>query len=352
MWRGPARMREAWLVVVLGGLLVSTPLAQTGVKLTATIAPAAGQPGIHSLVATGSGFPSGTIPPANVTITLEPVTPGGGPSVAATATGVATVIATTRRVTFKIPPTLLVGAPTAYTVGVSGTTSTGVAFTSSNRAALTVNPPAEIISVQPALLTSGQSVSTTISTNYTDFLQGATVASFGPGVSVGGAAEGAPGRVTVTSRTTATAQVTINASAAAGPRTVTVATGVQTASLVQGVTISGSEPVNHDPAADAGGPYSGTAGQAITFTGTGSDPDADAITFAWAFSDGGTASGASVAHTFVAAGSYTATLTVSDTRGGSNTAAATVTVRAPECRAAGDDCTGITRQTAPRERRR
>ena len=44
--------------------------------------------------------------------------------------------------------------------------------------------------------------------------------------------------------------------------------------------------------------------------------DGDALTYAWAFSDGGSTAGASASHTFAAAGNYTATLTVSDGKGG------------------------------------
>ena len=87
-------------------------------------------------------------------------------------------------------------------------------------------------------------------------------------------------------------------------------------------------PDNQPPTASAGGPYSGTAGQAISFTGSGSDPDSDPLTFSWAFSDGGSATGASASHTFAAAGNYTATLTVSDGKGGTTTATAAVAVTA------------------------
>ena len=69
-----------------------------------------------------------------------------------------------------------------------------------------------------------------ITAQFTNFVQSSTLASFGAGVSVGGAAEGSPGTVAVTSPTTANAQLTING-AASGRRDVTVQTGVQTASL-------------------------------------------------------------------------------------------------------------------------
>jgi subtilisin family serine protease len=74
-------------------------------------------------------------------------------------------------------------------------------------------------------------------------------------------------------------------------------------------TLAGNIP----PVADAGGPYSGDEGTAITFDGTGSsDADGDALTYNWDFGDGATGTGATPSHTYPTAGSYTATLTVSD----------------------------------------
>jgi len=58
-----------------------------------------------------------------------------------------------------------------------------------------------------------------------------------------------------------------------------------------------------------------------TFDGSGSqDPDGTISTFAWDFGDGTTATGATAAHTYGAAGSYTATLTVTDNTGATATA--------------------------------
>ena len=61
---------------------------------------------------------------------------------------------------------------------------------------------------------------------------------------------------------------------------------------------------------------------AVNFDGTASsDPDADPLTYEWDFGDGSpTASGATTSHTYTAAGTFTATLTVRDGRGGTGTA--------------------------------
>jgi PKD repeat protein len=66
-------------------------------------------------------------------------------------------------------------------------------------------------------------------------------------------------------------------------------------------------------------------GQAITFTGTATDPNNLALTYAWNFGDGKTNTGSSIGHTYTAAGNYTVTLTVSNGVGLSS--AATTSIR-------------------------
>ncbi|MEZ4424691.1 MAG: PKD domain-containing protein [Gemmatimonadota bacterium] len=84
------------------------------------------------------------------------------------------------------------------------------------------------------------------------------------------------------------------------------------------------------PVASAGGPYTGDAGQPIAFDGTGSnDPDGTIVQYDWDFGDGSTGSGATPSHVYATAGSYTATLTVTDNRGGTATASSAVTVNVP-----------------------
>lgn len=84
---------------------------------------------------------------------------------------------------------------------------------------------------------------------------------------------------------------------------------------------------NQSPMANAGGPYSGTAGAAVQFNGSGSsDADGTIVSYAWAFGDGGTGSGATPSHTYATAGTKTANLTVTDNGGATNSATATVTI--------------------------
>ncbi len=66
-----------------------------------------------------------------------------------------------------------------------------------------------------------------------------------------------------------------------------------------------------------------------TFDSTGTnDPDGTIASYAWTFGDGGTSTAASPSHTYNTGGSYTATLTVTDNRGGTGTASHTFTVTA------------------------
>lgn len=104
---------------------------------------------------------------------------------------------------------------------------------------------------------------------------------------------------------------------------VTVSDGVETAAASFQVVVASP---NAPPTAIAGGPYSGTEGSPVQFSGSASDPDNDPLTFSWAFGDGGTASGASASHTYTQNGTYTVTLTVTDARGASATSTTSVTV--------------------------
>ena len=71
---------------------------------------------------------------------------------------------------------------------------------------------------------------------------------------------------------------------------------------------------NVPPTASAGGPYSGVVGSPITFSGTASDPGADALTFEWDFENDGVfdAVGPTVQHAYTQADVYTVTLQVTD----------------------------------------
>ena len=74
----------------------------------------------------------------------------------------------------------------------------------------------------------------------------------------------------------------------------------------------------------------GGAPLAVSFDASGSvDPDGSIATYAWAFGDGGTGSGAQVTHTYSTGGEFTAVLTVTDDRGGQDGVMDTVYVDSP-----------------------
>jgi PKD repeat protein len=69
---------------------------------------------------------------------------------------------------------------------------------------------------------------------------------------------------------------------------------------------------------------------AVQVSGAGSnDPDGTIASYAWTFGDGGTATGVSATHQYLATGTYPITLTVTDNRGGVDTETANVDVVAP-----------------------
>src|SRR5690349_4582012 len=97
-------------------------------------------------------------------------------------------------------------------------------------------------------------------------------------------------------------------------------------------------PVNHPPALNPGGPYSGFEGTRISFTATAGDLDGDVLSYSWNFGDGtsGTGDAFPTAHSYADNGTYLATFSVSDGHGGSDTRSVSVSaenlppvVRAP-----------------------
>ena len=81
---------------------------------------------------------------------------------------------------------------------------------------------------------------------------------------------------------------------------------------------------NTPPTANANGPYSGTVGQAVSFSSAGStDPGGSIASYAWTFGDGGTSSAANPSHSYANAGTYNVSLTVTDNQGASSASSAT-----------------------------
>ena len=85
---------------------------------------------------------------------------------------------------------------------------------------------------------------------------------------------------------------------------------------------------NQAPTAVIGTPV--TNGLTVSVSGTGStDPEHTALSYAWDFGDGTTATGATAAHTYATDGAHTITLVVTDAGGASGSATTTVTLVKP-----------------------
>jgi RHS repeat-associated protein len=119
------------------------------------------------------------------------------------------------------------------------------------------------VSVSPNSALTAQSVTVTITGSGTHFVNGTTKANFGPGISIGSGLEGSFGPVNVTSATTATAQVSVANNAALGVRTISVQTGTEQPSLINGFTVNGTASLA------SLNPSSASPGQTVTVTITG-----------------------------------------------------------------------------------
>jgi RHS repeat-associated protein len=265
-----AHIRTLALALTLGAFTAVAPsLAQTNgdpIVLSPRTGPVESQPGVTSITLTGARYPSGKINPAQVQITLAPASAGIGTTASFPASAIATLFGTSRRLTFTIPTSINVVSPTAYHVSIAGQTTAGIHFSSSGFSFLTVDPPAQINSISPNTASAGQSVTVALLGKYTTFTQGSTVASFGPGVAVGGAAPGAAGPVTVKDQSTAIAQLRVDPAAVSGTRNVTVQTGIQTATSIAGFTVTAGT----GPQLSSVTPNVGTPGQqtlAVTIAG-------------------------------------------------------------------------------------
>jgi PKD repeat protein len=140
-----------------------------------------------------------------------------------------------------------------------------------------------------------------------------SIASYAWNFGNGSAGSGVSPSVTYASAGTFTVTLTVNdnSGATSPPATtsVTVSVGLQ------------------PPVANAGGPYTGSIGVPVAFTGTGSrDPDGSIVSYAWNFGDGGSGSGPIPTHTYATAGTFTVTLTVTDNDNLTNAATASVNI--------------------------
>jgi PKD repeat protein len=98
-----------------------------------------------------------------------------------------------------------------------------------------------------------------------------------------------------------------------GSRTVRMRVTDTEGSEVVAKTFSVNAAPNDPPTVDFSFlPASPLPGNSVSFSATGSDPDGDALTYAWTFGDGGTSTAEDPQHTYASPGTRTVTVTVTD----------------------------------------
>ena len=111
--------------------------------------------------------------------------------------------------------------------------------------------------------------------------------------------------------------------------TVTDSNGMDNAVSTPIVVTASSPAANLPPTANATAtPPSGPPPLPVNFDASAStDPDGNIVAYKWNFGDGSSATGKTASHTYAAAASYTATLTVTDNRGASQVKSIPITTR-------------------------
>jgi len=226
--------RSAALVVLFAA---GAGLASAQVTLSAHASPSEAPPVLTTVSVDGTGFPSGTIVPGSVSVTITPPSGNGSP-VSTAATGVFPATGgASRTIQFTIPVALTAAAALpGCQVTVSGTTTGLTSFTTSNYALLQVDPPASILSASPGAGTRGSTVTLSIVGSYTHFTTSTPVVTLnGPGNTV---LSPTAGSVSVTDAQHLSAQFVIPADATTGSYRVQTVVGTEIANLANGFLVS------------------------------------------------------------------------------------------------------------------
>jgi PKD repeat protein len=164
------------------------------------------------------------------------------------------------------------------------------------------------------------------------------------------ARDGAQGQV-IANVTTATPGMFVNAAAANLHLTATATRAIDQGVSVAGVTVdidgeprpaggapdlgadevTPAQPVNQPPVASmTASPLRGDAPLVVAFDGrASSDPEGQTLLYEWSFGDGQFSEGSTISHVYSSAGSYTATLRVSDPTGLFSTSGVVIIVNQP-----------------------
>lgn len=110
-------------------------VAKAAVKLNQWTAPSSGVSGVNNVNVTGSGFPAGTINPANVGASFHSGSCAGAVAGSTTGNSIKTILGTSRRVNISIPAVLATGT---YFVSLADSADGAASFTSSGCSEVTV----------------------------------------------------------------------------------------------------------------------------------------------------------------------------------------------------------------------
>lgn len=136
-----------------------------------------------------------------------------------------------------------------------------------------------------------------------------------------------PTTLTVAAAPTGVKRITVNVQK--GALTLAQIAAYRTLAWVDVIPSPTDATSNHPPTAAAtASPLTGMHPLTVSFDGSGSsDSDGNSLSFIWSFGDGGSATGVQVSHSYSTAGTYNATLNVTDGRGGVGISTVTITVR-------------------------
>ncbi len=207
-------------------------------------------------------------------------------------------------------------ATTTVTIGGGTTGTTGTGGSTNPRLPVSPNGP-YTGNVNQAITFGG----------FAQSLNGGTVTSYTWTFGDGGTAQGQSVQHTYTTAGTFTVTLTATDSTGQSSSNTTTATigGSGTTSSGSATTGQNSE---RGVTVNTGGPYSGTAGTPINFSGTATttNPGATIASYVWAFGDGTTSTGQTTSHSYASSGNYTLTLTATDSTGVAVAATAVVVI--------------------------
>jgi PKD repeat protein len=280
------------------------------VRVVSPTTPGCGVPGLTQIILTAIGFQDGILEPDDVLIRLAPAKGSTGPSESTHPMSLTRAGHRTVRFGFVIPVSIALAKPSDYRVKVSGRYRDGRSFDTEDSANLIVEPPSIPLPVaKPG---------------------GPYNGNVGQTITFDGSQSTAPGGQTLTyawnfgDNATGSGVSPTHAYSSAGTFTVSLTVTDTGGEANTAMTVAVVVPL---PVAKPGGPYNGNVGQTITFDGSQSTaPGGQTLTYAWNFGDNTTGSGVSPTHAYSSAGTFSVSLTVTDTSGGTGTAMTSVVV--------------------------